>query len=154
MRTWWFYIEVASKHPNAKKGLARVAINHFAGASLWDIDLEVLRRMTDLKEKAVPIKDGVSHSCNMSDSLSAIAKPLALLAVKRDTRLRKVFHDCPLEETAASLQEYGIPSEILPKEMGGECDDFDAERKKWVAQLRKLDTPQALESDEFVWWEL
>jgi hypothetical protein len=155
LRCWWFFIEVASKHPNAKKPFfARIVINHFAGASLCDIDLELIRRAEELKETAVPIQDRVSHLCNMPYIISEIAKPIALAKLTKDSRLRKILHDCPLEETAASLQEYGIPSEILPKEMGGQCDDFDAERKKWLVQLRKLDTPQALESDEFVWWEL
>jgi hypothetical protein len=153
LRCWWFHIEVASKHPNAKKGVARVDIVDFAGASLFDIDLALLKRASELKQKAVPIIDRVSHFCNMPYSLSMIAKPLAYIPMKRDHRLSKITHDCRAEQVADSLGEYGIPSHILPKEIGGQCD-FDQERRKWHDQLRKLDTPQALDSDEFVWWEL
>jgi hypothetical protein len=115
--------------------------------------MELIRRSSELKEIAAPIADRVSHICNASYIISVIAKPIALAKMTKDSRLRKVFHDCREEETAEALQEYGIPSHVLPKEMGGQCD-FDAERKKWLAQLRKLDTQQALESDDFVWWEL
>jgi hypothetical protein len=154
LRCWWFYIEVASKHPNAKKPFfARIVIVHFAGASLWDVDLDLIRRMEELKETAVPIQDRVSHFCNMPHSISAIAKPIALAEMTKVSQLRKITHDCREEETAEALREYGIPSHVLPKEMGGQCD-FDVERKEWLVQLRKLDTPQALKSDEFVWWEL
>jgi hypothetical protein len=79
--------------------------------------------------------------------------PLAFTKVDETARMRVVLHDCPSAQTVEAFRDYGIPSRVVPMELGGTYD-VDLERRKWLGQLRELDEKQIFKSDEFVWWEL
>jgi hypothetical protein len=150
---FWFYSELSAKHPNAADGVVKYM--NIADASIFDFDFDFMRTTSNLEKIALPVPIRGTHVCCVPRMVlaSTFIKPMAYSRIDKDSRIRVAIHDCPPVQTADKLKEYGIPAHVVPKEMGGTCD-FDVEHDKWLAQLRKLDEKHALESDEFVWWEL
>lgn len=89
---------------------------------MFDPDRTFEWTVTDLQNRALPVHACATHLFCLPVLVARLLAPLSLAQLDKNTRARCVIHNVKESQVVEALLEYGIQKEVIPREMGGDCD--------------------------------
>ena len=136
--------EILAQHPNAAKGVVR--FNWYKQSTMLDTDRTFEWTVTDLQNRAFPVPAVATHSFCLPMLVRRLLAPISLAQLDKNTRARCVIHHVKESQVVDALSEYGIRKEVIPREMGGDCDyshsQYLADRRAIEAEWEHIEEGQ------------